>query len=48
VIVGHLARGAHAQDFFQTLFAPQPSMRIAGMTWYHRKTLLPLRKKTYF
>ena len=48
VIVGYLARGAHAQDFFQTLFAPQPSMCIAGMTCYHRKTPLPLRKKTYF
>jgi hypothetical protein len=48
VIVGHLAHGAHAQDFVQTMFAPQPSMRIAGMTWEQRKTPLPLRKKMDF
>src|SRR5271165_3917404 len=45
VIVGYLARHAHAQDFFQAVFAPQPPMRITGITRCHRKTLLPFRKK---
>jgi hypothetical protein len=45
MILGHPTRHAHTQDFFQAVFAPQPSMRITGITRCHRKTLLPFRKK---
>jgi hypothetical protein len=31
VILGHLARHTHTQDFFQVLFAPQWSMGVAGI-----------------
>jgi hypothetical protein len=47
VIVGHLARHAYAQDFFQAMFASQPAMGIAGMARRHGKTLLPFRNKMH-
>jgi hypothetical protein len=48
VIVGHLARDAHAQNLLQALFSSQPAMRIACMAWHHRETPLPLRQEAGF
>ena len=31
VIIRHLARDAHTQDFFQAVFSPQPPMGIAWL-----------------
>ena len=45
VVLSHFAGHAHTQDFFQVLFAPQPSMGIAWIARCHRKTLFPLREK---
>jgi len=45
VVLSHFAGCAHTQDFFQAMFAPQPSMGIAWISRCHRKTLLPLGKK---
>ena len=46
VVLSHFAVHAHTQDFFQVLFLPQSSMGIARIPRCHRKTLLPLGKKT--
>jgi len=45
VILGHFARHAHAQNFFQTLFSSQSSMGIAWMARCYCEALFPLWKK---
>jgi hypothetical protein len=47
VVLRHFAGHAHTQDFFQVLFATQPSMGIAGIARCYGKTLLPLGKKAH-
>jgi hypothetical protein len=47
VILSHSAGHPYTQDFFQVLFAPQPSMGIACIPRCYGKTLLPLGNKAH-
>src|SRR5271155_1490389 len=47
VIIGHFARDAHTQDFFQAVFSSQPPMGIVWVARQHLETVFPVRKEAH-